>query len=652
MSDENIVRIKYAQNSLTAKIKDAFRQMGDQTSALREAIQNAYNAVCERAFLKTQRKKEIPAIQVRLTPGTFELWDFGSGIPKARAKNALTTINESDWQTEESEGYFGKGFIQFLALAYRSKQTREFNPKTEKFDELVEEWMTGDVELFSRSSRGVPVYLHSLDLTGKTSWSLETESEDIPEEISCQIAEDQTGTYVRLEFFSTEFHDDIEEIIKDLAEKVMFLPHPVEITAEDSSGYFDEIKTGDFNPGEYLHREYSFLYKVTTFDTDPDQKKTGFYGALCINARLHSNYPQLNVYGRGIFIEALETFANVSGIIVSRDRLDMNYARNELVQDSDSYNKLLKVVKEAVKEELLRDPSRDSKIFAEAVRSYLKEYENEWEDLSSLKSIVSADGDVMSLDQVLNKSILFGENNQVSLRAIHEGYLVIDPDMDHFLKKLSNEDLPVTFSEDKPIDVVGKSVFAEIPQKDWTDIEKIVLAFLNEITALAGYARRMKVGLSEGTNAWTDGESFIAWDRPYLAKVIDLALPYGLPTVFGAIVRTLSDECAHTHDTRESTKKGWYFEKKQVAALKALQKAFWTWLKDHPPGILTSIPSVVSDKEEIRSFVVSVTKQDKYVRTLARLTIPSGIVESKGISRGMKGKVRETETGFVVEVLE
>jgi len=315
---------------------------------------------------------------------------------------------------------------------------------------------------------------------------------------------------------------------------------------------------------------------------------------------LFNDTSRLKIYNLGVYVKSRYiSDAGVGGIIVSKKRLDVNFARNDIQSTCKVYSEIEKIIqknkiKKASKKyasisdgqriSLLMDLRDGAEQFNELKsKRIFKTAQGKWLSWNMLEKYtcpwcftpvgnMSADkamqmGVALCLDENIPEELgytgvrekffdwllyeMLKDNPQKrpyaqrvsnydkdtlnnNLKRLQKDYLLFDGN--EYTEKIDIKRLKDMFSED----------YQYIAPNKTTKSEKLFLQSINQLGCWDG--RDIRLGISAVASAWTDGETFIAFDRSFIKKLI-LTSEYSLLNLFqvGCHEMAHKEETAGTH---------------------------------------------------------------------------------------------------------
>lgn len=283
----------------------------------------------------------------------------------------------------------------------------------------------------------------------------------------------------------------------------------------------------------------------------------------------------LTVYNLGAFCKEIPaSTAGVTGIVVSKQQLKVNFARNDIQHDCPIWKEINKVVwKNRVKRTRNKSRgylSRHERISTlQDIRDGVQDYDD-WRNISLLETssgraltfeflrklrspwTFAPEGDdradkIMQLDQAvcLNQDLLddlgYSGEQKNFFDWLLRGQGVSFDEMKKFFRPFTGRDKGLA-------DAFKRTTFIVSSDK-WTKPEQRIIKVLERIGDWYGLwqGRHLTIGISDTYAAWTDGATFIAMDRDWLRRHAT-GYEEGVTKIFA----TLAHELAHDEDTAQT----------------------------------------------------------------------------------------------------
>lgn len=294
-----------------------------------------------------------------------------------------------------------------------------------------------------------------------------------------------------------------------------------------------------------------------------------------------AQYGLLSVYNLGVFVCAIPSHRyGVSGTIVSRQQLSVNFARNEiLVNKCEVWKRIKPIIDEAgvqtVRRKLTLNEGEKANVITRLVSKTMRPYEAD-----GMKFLTDVSGKAWSPKAI--RSARF-EAYSVAERGSNKGdkllqqgkALVLDADcvaqfeceVSQLFKLYHWDKMPAYATMDVLTSTMCETG-AILPKAKWKDIEKAWVSVIRKMqTAMPSYefdpvthkyvstgmyGRRIDVGTSDVANGWTDGSTYIAFAREFLRG--EKMFIKGAPVMksFINVATLLIHELCHDTDSREN----------------------------------------------------------------------------------------------------
>lgn len=312
--------------------------------------------------------------------------------------------------------------------------------------------------------------------------------------------------------------------------------------------------------------EVGVFFNGKQINTPPSQRK---WTVETEDAYIHvksAEYGRIEFYQQGVFVEEIPARTyGLSGTVVSKGRVKLNFARNQAMRDCPVYRRIIKKVAELGNKEITKKKKKDLTDSERAhVFDALTTREMNWysSDIKRMPIFKDTDGGVWSVNQLrrLARTWHLQPDNTLGFSFARKGDNLADRVMQRELGIVFDEAIldwmPNVTSEAKvfeqlgcrdldcltylPLAALAKALEGQqlrlLDVKNLTPTEQRVLMILNSYhcsgkvsaavmhkAGLGGNAyrdiRTIRIGESEGHthNGWTDGRTFIAIDRAFLA---------------------------------------------------------------------------------------------------------------------------------------
>jgi hypothetical protein len=281
------------------------------------------------------------------------------------------------------------------------------------------------------------------------------------------------------------------------------------------------------------------------------------------------------LYERGLRVMKSHLFSGFSGGIVTKTPLNLNFARNDVIEDR-RWDEIKKVVKDACFKWF--EERSDSKHVSESKETGLVEKMAEdsevAERFAAERVIPLANGDKVSLNEIRSGKVLTAKTgDRAADDLIVTGTKVLDRDregFEHVEALLRSRGTQVSAIEDVP-EMREKRKCKTVEPKD---DERKPLKFLNQMMRLCGYRqRRVVVGLCDLNSyyAWTDAKKFIAIRQDVLRKAMKrMDRSEGAMAFWLELAGHLAHEQAHDSDDTQTAVHGPAFRERNLKILEQL----------------------------------------------------------------------------------
>lgn len=293
------------------------------------------------------------------------------------------------------------------------------------------------------------------------------------------------------------------------------------------------------------------------------------------------SYGGLEVYNLGVFVCTMPAWKfGVSGTVVSKKQLDVNFARNDVMAKCPVWRRIKAVVdergSEQVKVKKVLTDEEQLNVIHRLVAGEMKPA-----DAWNIRFIKDTTGKAWSPAMLKRAGVTTysaAKRGDVAAdRLMQQGDVVVFSQdcMDAFDCPVSEvfKKFPVFKTNPAP-DFVAYDILAagvdlnctRLPKSKWSAREKVWQAIIQRMMtsvcaytydpvarkSVRGLARRdIEIGTSTSANAWTDGASYIAFSRDYLRykKIMHNGVLY-VPDV-AEVLNILVHELCHDDDSRD-----------------------------------------------------------------------------------------------------
>ena len=324
--------------------------------------------------------------------------------------------------------------------------------------------------------------------------------------------------------------------------------------------------------------------------TDPATLKWGrVTDDAYFNIRAAENYGGIQLYNRGVFVCELPGYKwGLSGTVVSRKQLDVNFARNEVVQSCPVFKHIRGVLTEAADRNIIRktvlSPEERISLITQLISGETAFYQHK-----NAQVFVDASGHGWSATNILrlktNKSWTLTSANKIPFTFATPGLdadrilqekrcLVLDAAVREWFEHTGE---PAAFFENikayslvqgleyVPFESIrtrmDPTTWCLVPPREETQREALLLAALGHGSVPIRWAlnslghtvdpRVLRIGQGEGARAWTDGETYIAIAQQYLQQTDTTirGLTNLCNTMLHEYAHTSPDTAEHGHDS-------------------------------------------------------------------------------------------------------
>ena len=295
----------------------------------------------------------------------------------------------------------------------------------------------------------------------------------------------------------------------------------------------------------------------------------------------------LKIYNLGAYVRSIDAYiAGTSGIIVSKKRLDVNFARNDIKSDCPIYTAIQEIIKQNRKKKTRKSHTRLTAWERQALLTDLRDGTQDYGDLGKVKLIRDVHGKWLSVENILKdkRQWTFAPCGSTAADMLMQRgvALCLDNEVIRNLSYTNNEEnffawlLKIEIQRKRrnnwltatekawlrratnkskmyvPFDSKGssktslKDQFSDthiiVAEKKLTKVERRILRVLEQMNCWKG--RSISIGSSDTSNAWTDGRTYIVIERTFL-KNLRLNMLRDICKLF----TTLTHELAHDDNT-------------------------------------------------------------------------------------------------------
>lgn len=298
----------------------------------------------------------------------------------------------------------------------------------------------------------------------------------------------------------------------------------------------------------------------------------------------NSSSKGIDFYQQGVFVQTIPAWQiGASGIIVTKQRVKLNFARNEVMRSDTRFKRIMTKFKDDNEERLSKKESLSDEERIALCRALASE--GNWGKHRGSKIFVDTSGRGWSLNMLTR---LRGTNKYETRPSGKIGYsfaavgdvwadkimqrmsgLVFDEKMLEHLNTTPKEFFKFEYNlkskfEYVPLMELAKSTNSEyhlVPEHQETKAEKRIIKALSTVqwdiiqtksellnlTDRWGRQRTIRIGMSDAANGWTDGSSYIALNRDFIKR--QGTARAGLMTILNLFIHELchDDDDTGTH---------------------------------------------------------------------------------------------------------
>jgi len=394
----------------------------------------------------------------------------------------------------------------------------------------------GQMFAFGINSWRTGTFKMDVDINKRLGFELE---EELPNQIGCSI---------EIKLYDALSLADVHNTTRAITKMVKYTPVPVYINGEKVNVDVDPKKFPQTIEEAYINTE-------------------------------SSKYGGLDVYNLGVLVCTMPAWKfGVSGVVVSRQQLDVNFARNDILATCKVWRKIKAVVDASGKKEVTRRATltedEQENIINRLVTQNLSVYEAD-----GIRFLRDVTGKAWTPAQVRRarfeaysvapRGNVYGDKLMQTGKAIvfDEGCIALFECEPHeVFKKFPFTGMP-SFATLDSLTTGISSTGTILPKKQWKPSEKAWNAVarrmqgylsqgrwdMNQRRYTYDYkARRIDIGTSDVANGWTDGATYIAIGREFLKGLA--MFKRGVPNInaFTKMALLLIHEACHNTDSREN----------------------------------------------------------------------------------------------------
>lgn len=287
-----------------------------------------------------------------------------------------------------------------------------------------------------------------------------------------------------------------------------------------------------------------------------------------------SDAHQLQIYNMGVFVCSMGKHVyGCGGTIVSKNRLDVNFARNDIIRSCPEWRKIVKEI-ELYSPKVRKKTKLDDQERANLIERVLAG-EIPYDEFMSMPLFVDVSGHAWTATKIGKSEFktysVADEGNRIGDKLMQSGIaLVLDKAVTALWGCKANVLFEKTFEfkglksrliygqkKFEAIEVIGKSIndkFFIVSKDNWTKGQAIWVRVLEKMNSMASNmtgqkSRPILIGESQTANAWTNGSSYIAFNTDFLNR--EKLVKNGCPNLCSLIevAEVLLHEYCHDDDS-------------------------------------------------------------------------------------------------------
>lgn len=267
-----------------------------------------------------------------------------------------------------------------------------------------------------------------------------------------------------------------------------------------------------------------------------------------IFAVAHNADDEIAVYSNGIFVKDIDG-EGLTGVIVSKSNLDLNFARNDIKSGSDIWNRITDDLHGIRKDILDEVPDTNlNQASREAIADMMMEDGEQFDDTPVFRM---TSGDKVSLEEIKESGgVGFAPtDNPFADKLIERGYIILDQNDDavqslDYARQNDKVDTPSQHDIHSLAEELGLNEgYDEVHDTELTAYQRRRLNVAREMADRLGIRREIVWGSDDAAAAWTDGENKI-WltESVFESNMTEIWLP--------KLYRTLVHEWAHDGESK------------------------------------------------------------------------------------------------------
>jgi hypothetical protein len=339
-------------------------------------------------------------------------------------------------------------------------------------------------------------------------------------------------------------------------------------------------------------------------------------------------YGGLDVYNLGVYVKTISSWQfGVSGTIVSRKQLDVNFARNDIMGKCPVWRRIKSVIdergEEQVKQKKVLSDEEQLNVIHRLVSREMKPYEAY--NIRFLKDTTGkAWSPAMLVKNGVNTYSVAERGSVAADRVMQQGEVVVFSQdcIDRFETPVMEVFKTYPVFKDKPapdyvaFDVLSAGVdlkCTRLNKAKWSPREKAWQALIQRMmTAVCSWQydreaqkggrflerRNIEIGISSSAKAWTDGQSYVAFARDYLRykKMMHHGALY-VPDV-AEVLNVLIHELCHDNDSRDGEHSPDFYREYHDAAQRLTRDALHDIINFMTPKRYKDLVGGLDDEDE------------------------------------------------------
>jgi len=281
----------------------------------------------------------------------------------------------------------------------------------------------------------------------------------------------------------------------------------------------------------------------------------------------------IEVYNLGVYVCTIPAYQyGISGTVISRKQLDVNFARNQVLGSCPVWKRIKEVVdasgaKKVVEKQELTQAEREN-IITRLMDGSLGTYE-----VKKSKFLTDVTGKHWSPSGIKRKNFLhysvapkgdaigdrLMQRNQAFIlsQECADLFAEFGVSVDQILVRFQSYDVMPSY---KPMEFFSDDMTNEhfaLPKNEWKKAEKAwirVAEYMFSYLRMGNYRmnRKFIVGQSDVADGWTDGNSYIAINRDFMAGLKMFKEGMANPQSFMSMLMLVAHEMCHDTDSRDN----------------------------------------------------------------------------------------------------